>query len=79
MIELITIQIHRDGSFTSHYIGARSIHDATYQQQSAPGNRLADFEALLTEHGFTITNRNDEFRLRCWTRYDGQLALGASE
>lgn len=75
MIEQITIQIHRDGTFTSHYIGARSIHDATYQQQSADGKRLTDFETLLTEHGFAITNRSDKLGLRCWTRYDGGLAL----
>jgi hypothetical protein len=79
MIEQIAIQLHRDGTFTSHYIGARSIHDATWKQESADSSRLADFETLLTEHGFAMTNRNDEFGLRFYSRYDGGLALGIGE
>ena len=79
MIEQITIQLHRDGSFTSHYIGARDINDAVWKQHRADGAQLAAFETLLTEHGFAETQRSDKLGLRCWTRYDGGLALGVLE
>lgn len=79
MIEFVTILVLRDGTFSSHYIGARSIHDCTYKQENADTCYLDSFEALLLEHGFRITANNEELRLRTWTRYDNGLALNTGD
>jgi predicted transcriptional regulator len=74
MIEQVFIMSKRDGTFATQYLGVRSLDDFAYKTALADSERLADYEALLTKHGFTLADSSEELaQSRRTTRHHCQV------